>query len=227
VTPSPDSASAPAGLGPAQGVDEELLALPAPPRGERLLAMGLMAAVVAAALGLLSSLSADVAYRFSAAQAVDLGSVVDLDLSTLQTNAYVRVRGAPMLAHAVRFERALSGQLYAVFPLAGQRQVFVQVPAEALSDPARVAQGDWSGRLLSFGQLGGRYRSVRQYLSERMGLPVSAESFVVLAEEAPATYDWALALSGLCVAIIALMAWLLLRWFRPLPVAPDAARAEA
>lgn len=199
-------------------VDAELLALPAPPRGQRMLAMGLMAAVVAAALGLLASLGADVAYRFSADRAQDLGAAVGLDLSLLETNAYVRVRGTPMLSSSVRFERPFSGTEYAVFALAGQHQVFVQVPVDALSDPARVAQGEWSGRLMSFGELGARYRTVRTFLGERMGLPVTAESFVVLAEEAPRTYDWALGLSALCLSIVALMVWLLLRWFRPLPV---------
>ena len=202
----------------AEQPDAELLALPAPPRGQRFLAMGLMAAVVAAALGLLASLGADVAYRFAADRALDLGSATSLDLSALETNAYVRVRGVPMLSSSVRFERGFSGREYAVFALAGQHQVFVQVPVEALSDPTRVAQGEWNGRLMSFGELGARYRSVRQYLGERMGLPVTAESFVVLAEEAPRTYDWALGLSALCLSIVALMVWLLLRWFRPLPL---------
>ena len=199
-------------------VDAELLALPAPPRGQRLLVMGLMAAVVAAALGLLASLGADVVYRFSTDRAQDLGSAVGLDLSALETNAFVRVRGTPMLSSSVRFERPFSGTEYAVFALAGQHQVFVQVPVEALSDPTRVAQGEWSGRLLSFGELGGRYRSVREFLGERMGLPVTVESFVVLAEEAPRTYDWALGLAALCLSIVGLMVWLLMRWFRPLPL---------
>jgi hypothetical protein len=104
--------------------------------------------------------------------------------------------------------------MFAVFPLAGQRQVFVQVPLEALRDPARIGQGEWSGRLLTFGQLGGRFLGVREYLARSMGMPVTAESFVVLAEEPPAAYGWALALSGLCLAMIVLTGLLMLRWFR-------------
>jgi hypothetical protein len=152
----PETVDAPSSLAPGHEVDAELLALPAPPRGQRLWAMGLMAAVVAAALGLLASLGADVAYRFAPGRAQDLGSATGLDLSALQTNAYVRVRGTPMLSSSVRFERGFSGREYAVFALAGQHQVFVQVPVEALSDPTRVAQGEWSGRLMSFGELGQR-----------------------------------------------------------------------
>jgi hypothetical protein len=90
------------------------------------------------------------------------------------------------------------------------------VPLAALQDPSRGSQGEFSGRLLTFGQLGGRYRAVREYLRRELNLPVTAESFVVLAEEPPSSYGWALGMSALCLAIIALIGWLLLRWFRPM-----------
>jgi len=206
------------------GVDEELVALPAPPRGRRLLSMASMVAVIVAAAGLLVHLRADVAYSFADARVSDLGEVTAVDLAELEPNRYVRVRGTPMLSRMVRFERAISGQRYAVFPLAGQRQIFVQVSLEALVDPSRASQGEFSGRLLTFGQLGGRFQVVREYLRRDLNLPVTAESFVVLAEEPPSAYGWALGMSALCLAVIALMGALLLRWFRPLAAA---ARAPA
>jgi hypothetical protein len=202
-------------------VDEQLLALPAPPRGRRLVAMACMAATVAAALGLLAQLRLDVAYFLSSDRALDLGNVTSVDLSELGSNVYVRVRGTPMLSRMVRYERALSGVGYAVFPLAGQRQVFVQVPDAAVDDPTRAAQGEFSGRLMTFGELGGRFRAVRQYFAGDLGLPVTAESFVVLAEEPPSAYSWTLGLAALCLAIIALLCALMLRWFRPLRPAPE------
>lgn len=215
------STSDPEGSLPATDeVDEQLAALPGPPRGRRLLAMASMAAVVVAAAGLLLNLREDVAYSFAESRTVDVGDANGVELSELETNRYVRVRGTPMLSRMVRFERAISGQQYAVFPLAGQRQIFVQVPVEALSDPARAAQGEFSGRLLTFGQLGGRFRVVREYLSRDLGLPVTAESFVVLAEEPPSSYGWAIGMSALCLAIIALTSWLLLRWFKPIAATP-------
>lgn len=196
--------------------DPELLGLPAPPQDRRLLAIASMSAVVLAALSLLAHIREDVAYRFASDRAEDLGQVTAIDLAALGSNRYVRVRGTPMLSRMVRFERALSGRRYAVFPLAGQRHVFVQLPLEALEDPARTAQGEFRGRLLTFGELGGRFRAVRDYLRRDLDMPVTAESFVLLAEEPPSAYGWAVGLAALCVAIIALMAFLLLRWFRPL-----------
>lgn len=200
----------------AEQVDEALLALPAPPRGRRFAAIAAMAAAVAAALGMIAELRYDVSYSFSDDQAVDLGSVTALDLSELEPNVYVRVRGTPMLSRMVRYERALSGVSFAVFPLAGQRQVFVQMPSAAIDDPVRAAPGEFSGRLMTFGELGGRFRAVRTFLARELGMPVSAESFVVLTEEPPSAYGWATGVVALCLAIIALMSALMLRWFRPL-----------
>jgi hypothetical protein len=197
-------------------VDQELLALPGPPRGRRMFSLVSLIAVVLAALALLMHVRRDVAYTFATDQAADLGEVTAIEVSGLTPNRYVRVRGTPMLSRMVRFERALSGQQYAVFPVAGQRQVFVQVPLEALSDPARVAQGEWTGRLMTFGQLGTRFRSVREYLAQELELPVTGESFVVLAEEPPSAYGWSLAIAALCVAVMVLASALLLRWFKPL-----------
>jgi hypothetical protein len=126
-----------------------------------------------------------------------------------------------MLSRMVRYEHALSGASYAVFPLAGQRQVFVQMPAAAIDDPVRAAPGEFSGRLMTFGQLGGRFRAVRTYLARELGMPVTAESFVVLTEEQPSAYGWSVFVVGLCLAVIALMSGLMLRWFRPLKEARE------
>lgn len=211
-----------------EGIDQELMALPGPPRGRRLLSLASLLAVVLAAVALLVHVRRDVAYTFASDQAADLGEVTAIELSGLVPNRYVRVQGTPMLSRMVRFERALSGQQYAVFPVAGQRQVFVQVPVEALSDPARMAQAEWTGRLMTFGQLGARFRSVREYLATELELPVTGESFVVLAEEPPSAYGWSLAIAALCLAVIALSLGLLLRWFKPIAAeSSEPARAAA
>jgi hypothetical protein len=196
------------------GVDPELLALPAPPRGRRTLSMALLCAVAIGAAALVLHLRADVAYSFASSTVSDLGEATHAKLAELVPNSYVRVSGTPMLSRMVRFERGLFGDGYAIFPLAGQHQIYVQVPLAALRDPARVAQGEWSGRLLTFGQLGGRLRAVRQYLASEMGMPVTAESYVVLAEEAPAAYGWSIALCALGLAIMGVSVTLLARWFR-------------
>jgi hypothetical protein len=63
--------------------------------------------------------------------------------------------------------------------------------------------------------------SVRSYLGDRMDLPVSRESFVILADESPGTYAWAFLLALLCGLFVLVDVLLILRWFRPLPSRRD------
>jgi hypothetical protein len=202
--------------------DAELLALPAAPRGRRWLSIALLGSVIVGASVLLLYLRADTGYSFTAERALDIGEANSAELADLVPNRYVRVRGAPMLSRAVRYERSFSGREYAIFPLAGQRQIFVQMPLRALEDPGRIARGEFAGRLMTFAQLGAGMRPVRHYLADALGMPVTAESFVVLAEQPPSAYRWVRWLSLACALMIAFSAWLIWRWFRPRPYATAA-----
>jgi hypothetical protein len=197
-------------------IDDELLALPAPPRAQRMTAMVLMAAVVGLALGLLSSVRADLSYALKPGQALSLGDATQLEPAQLPSNAYVRVRGTPMLSGMVRFQTGLWGSRQVVFPLAGQRNVFVQVSASSLDDPRTAARTEFAGRMITFGELGGRFRVVREYLEKRMGLPVTAETFIIIADDPPATHVWALLFGAFCLGVVGLNGWLFSRWFRPI-----------
>jgi hypothetical protein len=194
-------------------VDEELLDLPAPPRAQRFGTLVLMALVAVLAMALAASLRSDLRYFFERGEPVDLGTVTELAPATLRPNSYVRVEGVPMLSRAVGYRRIVTGASYQVFPLAGQRQVYVQVPQgrDALAGTV------FTGRLVTFGQLGARADALRTYLSQRMDLPVSDESFLVLAGEPPGSAIWAILLALFAVFVVVLDAVLILRWFRPLP----------
>jgi hypothetical protein len=212
-----DSEAALLGLEPALGaVDPTLLALPAPPSTQRMVAMTLLAVAIGMASGLLASLRPDVSYFFAPDVAESMGEAAQLAPVKLTPNRYVSIDGNPMLSGMVRFERALTGTEYVVFPLAGQRNVFVQVPAGDLSDPRTAARRTFSGRLVTFDQLGSRFNAVQRYLSEHMQMPVSDQSFLLIVDEPPSRALWALGLSAMCAAMIAASAWLMLCWFRPL-----------
>lgn len=197
-------------------LDPELLALPGPPKGRRLWAMTLMAALVALALGLASSVRSDMAYALLPDRAQLLGEAVNLNLAELPSNAYVTVRGTPMLSGMVRFEAGWFGAEYVVFPLAGQRNVFVQVPAENLRDPRTSSNTEFAGRIVTFGELGGRFRVVREFLAQRLALPVTAETYLVVAEDLPRSHAWSLFFGAFCLAVVGLNVWLFSRWFRPI-----------
>lgn len=195
-----------------EAVDPELLELPAPPRGRRLTALVLMAAVVVASMALVVAIRHDLAYFFAPARTVDLGDARSLDPATLEPNTYVRIQGTPMMSRTVRVRRTLTGGTHLVFPLAGQRTVYVQVE-EA---PEALARSEFSGRLVTFSQLGPRVGAVEGYLEEELDLPVSGESFLLLAGESPSSYAWALLLALICVLVVLFDVVLILRWFRPL-----------
>ncbi|HBQ16916.1 MAG: hypothetical protein RLO52_22260 [Sandaracinaceae bacterium] len=193
------------------GVDPELLMLPEPPRSRRALTLVLMALVVVGAATLALSLRHEVAFFLSDPETTDLGDVTELDPADLRSNSMVRVAGTPMMSRAVRYRRVLSGTEYVVFPLAGQRTVYVQVAADA-----DLARHEFSGRLVTFGQLGGRIGAAAEHLDRDMGLPVTSESFLLMAEKGPSSSAWALLLSLLCLLAIAIDLFLFFRWFRPI-----------
>jgi len=197
-------------------VDPELLALPAPPPGRRFATMALMALVVVVALALVSTLRSDLAFFFVRDGARDLGDVTTIAASSLTPNTLVTVEGTPLSAGAVRYRRVLTGDSYVVFPLAGQRTVFVHLTEEA----ARLPRTVYSGRLVRFADLGGRLSSVREYLASTMDMPVTPDSYVLLVDESPGTYWWAMGLALLAAIFVLLDVMLIVRWFRPVAPAP-------
>ena len=190
------------------------MALPAPARGRRLATMSVMALAVAGALALLASLRADLAYYFAADAPADLGEATELDPAALESNRYVRISGSPMASRTVHYSRLLGGS-HTVFPLAGQRRGLVQVDAEGAADDRTLARREFSGRLVTVGELGGRFGAVRRFL-EGVDFPVTSETYVLLADRPPGSHGWALGLAGLCLLVVLLNLLLLLRWFRPI-----------
>ena len=211
-----------AGAPPRGQVDEELLALPVPDRRRRMTTLTVMALAVAAALGLAWSLRLDAAYFFASSAPVDLGEARSLGAADLETNRYVTVSGTPMAAYAIEYERLIGGERYGVFPLAGQRRLFVQVPLDAPGVGRTAAERTFSGRLVTFGELGGRVGALQHHLREQMDVPVGGDTYLVMADDAPGSYVWALALLARCLAFALLDAWLLLRWFRPIRLEEEA-----
>lgn len=199
------------GVDRATGLDPELVALQAPPQGQRIAALTVMAAAVVAAMAMVITLRADVRYSLSSPQAVDLGEVQSLSPGELTSNSYVRIKGLPTLAQAVRFSQGM-GVHYRVFPLAGQRNVYVQIADEGGESFVR---SEFSGRLVTFDDLGGRYSELARAMQQDVHLPVTGESFLLLADEPPSSYAWTWIVFALCVAFVMLDVYFILRWFKP------------
>ncbi|MFT3921671.1 MAG: hypothetical protein QM778_03975 [Myxococcales bacterium] len=215
--------TAPADLGstPSEGggaeLDQELVALNAPPQTQRVVTVTVMAAAVVAALALVVSLFGDMSYALARTQPRDLGDARQLDLSSLESNSYVHLEGIPTVARAVRFSRGLGTQ-YRVFPLSGQRQVYVQIEEHGGESFVR---SEFSGRLVSFEDLGGRYADLAKSMQEDAGLPVTGESFMLLVDEQPSAYLWTWLVGLFCLGFVLLDAYFIVRWFKPVKWAQE------
>ncbi len=209
LRPGPSPGGGPTDI--ADGLDPELVALQAPPQGQRVAVLTVMAAAVVAAMAMVITLRTDVRYSLASSQAVDLGDVQTLSPNDLVSNTYVRVKGMPTIAQAVRFSQGLSGQ-FRVFPLAGQRNVYVQIEDGGGEDFVRT---EYTGRLVTFDDLGGRYADLAHSMQQELKLPVSGESFLLLAGEPPSSYAWTWVAFVLCVAFVLLDVYFILRWFKP------------
>lgn len=194
------------------GMDPELLELPAPPEGRRLWAVAVMLASLIASVAFLFTTLPEVRYFFRTNAPVELGAAVTLDPGSLAPGRYVTVTGSPMLATEVGYSR-LWGGAYRVFALAGQRAVFVQIPRRRQAE--LEAQRVFSGRLVTFGSLGSRFAPVADFLRDEQNLPVSDETFLVLADEPPSSYAWSLVLFALVLGFVLFNAIFLWRWFLP------------
>lgn len=193
-----------------QELDPELLALKAPPQTQRVITLTIMAAAVVAAMAMVLALRLDLAYSLASNQVADLGDVQSLSPSELTGNTYVRLSGIPSIASSVGFSK-IRGERYRVFPLAGQRTIYVQVRDDGGENFVRT---EFKGRLVTFGELGGRYAGVAEVMRAE-GLPVSSDSFLLLADEAPRNYAWTWLIAVLCVSFVILDAFFIVRWFRP------------
>ena len=143
-----------------------------------------------------------------------LGQVTEIDTAGLQTNAFVSIEGTPMASRTVHYTRLLGGS-YAVFPLAGQRRILAHVAADGSRSGRADPRTTYSGRLVTVGELGGRFSAVRRHF-EAGDFPISAETYVLMVDEPPGSYLWSVGLAVLAFLFVLANLLLLRRWFRPI-----------
>lgn len=203
--------------------------MPQPPSAQRTVALTVMALAVATALAILGVIRKDIAYFFADRQPVALGNTLELSAARLDhgvgPNRYVRLSGQPMGAAMVRFRTGVTGEAQLLFPIAGQREVFVQLAAKDAA--TAMAAREFTGRLVRFSDLGGRLREPRRLVQARLEHPVPPEAYVLVHGEVPGGAIWPLLLALGCLLFAAVDTWLILRWFRPLPVADEANEPES
>jgi len=195
---------------PGDELDPELLALPAPTRRERTLALVVLVAGTAAALAMVFALRNDMAYAATAAPiAADIGDLAAATEATLAAheNGFVRATGVLGAAAGIRYRRPLHDDTYRALPVLGpaaRAGVWVEVRV-----PSGEESGRWepphafAGRLLRFDAAGLRHRGVARAIEEAAGAPIPPGSFLLVDDEAPHGLRWSLLLGVLFLACAA------------------------
>ncbi len=201
-----------------EGVDPELMALPKAPDTRRFLTVAWMAMVGAIAVLLGLSRVGDLQYALSEQAAVELGEVTALAPGlALPEGQFVAVDGLASISRAVRYRRMFGDAEYVVFPLAGQPRVFVRLE----TDGARAFGDDvpthFSGRLVPFSQLDGRFAALEAALARSTGAPLPDDALLLLGDEPPGDPAGPLMFILFCAGVLLTDAWLIARWFKPLP----------
>jgi hypothetical protein len=182
----------------ADAEDPELVALPSPPKRERTIALLVLAVAAVASCVMALTLRGDVAYALSTSTPTFLGELRDVNVSSIADNRLVQGRGVLGAAGAIRFERAFAGDTYRVSPVAGRRDLWVEVRVPAGEENGRyMPPTAFAGRLVRFDSAGPRHRGLAAAIASVTGEAVPAGARVLVDGEAPADARWAVALGAL------------------------------
>ena len=186
-------------------VDQELVELPDPPRGERRVTLLVLALTAVASVAMVGSLWRDAAYAFAAPREADLGELKSAPVGAFAPNTFVQARGRLAAAGAIRYERPFVEDSFRVTPVAGRPDVYVEVRVPAGEETARyVPPTELHGRMMRFDATGPRHRGLRAAIAERTGTPVPAGAWLIVDGEAPEQARWAVAL---VVLFLGFAAW--------------------
>jgi hypothetical protein len=195
---APLPAPLPVGLGSSPSADPELLALPAPPRHERRLALALMLLVMLASAWLLWLLRGEVGYAFSPSSPVDLGELTQATPSAEHANRYVRASGLLAATRTIRYERPMEGDSFRLAPLAGNPNVWVEIRVpEGMEGPRFTPPSSFVGRLVPFQDVGIRHRGLAASLARAGAGSVPGGAWLLIDGSSPRASRWSVALAAL------------------------------
>jgi hypothetical protein len=189
-----------AGAEPKDELDPELVALPDPPRRERTLTLLVLALAAVAALAMAFALRHDVAYALSRSAAMSLGDLRAANPGVVLApceNRLVRAEAMLGAAGGIRYERLLSGDTFRAVPVAGRRDIWVEVRV-----PAGQESGRWepprsfAGRLVRFDSAGPRRRGLASAIEQTTHERLPDGAWLLVDGEDPSDARWAVVLAA-------------------------------
>jgi hypothetical protein len=202
---------------PQDAPDPELVALPRPPRRQRTFTLAILSLACVLAMAMAIALRHDVAYAVTSGSAASLGDLRTVSSDTLAANENRLVRAEALLGAAggIRYERALSEDTFRALPVAGRRDVWVDVRV-----PAGQENGRWEpprslgGRLVRFDAAGPRHRGLASAIEQTTHESVASEAFLLVDGEDPAHVRWSVVLAAMFFGFAAYNALSIVRLVR-------------
>jgi hypothetical protein len=197
-------------------VDPELVALPRPPRGERILSLGLMVATAVLAAVMAIGLVGDVRYALASAEPDDIGDLARFTPDAAASNHFVRATGHLGGAGAIRYERPLEPDSFRLAPVVGNDKVWVEMRVPGRAVPGNfVPPTTFVGRLVPFEDAAFRYRGLGHSVQEATGAVLPAHAWVLVDGATPTASRWTVALALLFVLFAAYNVVTIARILRP------------
>lgn len=214
MTDQPTAQDLPAGATAA--ADDELAALPAPPRRERNTAALLMAVTALASAWMVWALRGEVRYALRGSAPLEAGELATVVPDSSMAETFVR--GTAMLATvgAVRYERPLEHDTFRAAQVAGNAKLWVEVrvsPGE--EGPRYVPPTAFVGRLVPLAEAGLRHGGLGKTVLETTGVRPPPDAWLLVDGALPEASRWAIALAALCAGFAAWNLASLVRALRP------------
>ena len=206
-----------------ESVDPDLLALPAPPRRSRALALGLLAATGLFAAVLALGLASDVQYAFAGVQPTEVGNLAELRAREVQNNRFVTAAAKLDMSRVLRYGRTTESDMFELAPILGNDHWWVEMrvppPADASGIPTVVPTREppqtFVGRLVPMQSAVFRYRGLGRS-SEARPTPISPEAWVLIDGATPTSYRWTVALALLLLLFAGYSLTTIVRLARPM-----------
>jgi hypothetical protein len=180
--------------------DPDLIALPAPPKGERTVTVVMMLITAGLALWMVLALFAETRYALTPGTPSDVGDLATLRPTADMANRYTRATGLLGTAGAIRYGRAAEGDSFRLAPIAGNPKIWVEIRVpEGFEGPRFVPPTSFAGRLVPFEEAGIRHAFLRKAVSDQTDAEVPADAWLLIEGSSPRASRWAVALAALFV----------------------------
>lgn len=177
--------------------DEELLALPTPPRRTRALSFGLMVLTSILALSMVWALSGELSYALEPSEPRSVGRLSELSLAPELANRFVVGRGEVSLEGGVTYERFLEADRFRVVKVVDNPRLWIEL--RQTTEPS-LPQTSFVGRLVPLSSAGIQYRGLAAEIAAQDDDGPAGDRWLLVEGAAPASSYWALALGSLLLA---------------------------